>query len=208
MSLNNYPNNESNHQNIYYHNWLHNLDLNASLSIEDYPLHHYFTFVGQLHLQNPVRSINNYLWNIHDIIHIDDTEYNMRQDIIYMFVCDNKIIRIKGYDSSLKNLIHSIHLGHFIPPRLENNTQEFTEGTTHDHEIMYNTIYHYLTRNHRFDLYYCVAEPVYIARNILGTIHNIRTPLLREYEEMAIGKYMTLRGKVPDLNPDFNLSYN
>lgn len=192
--------NESNNADLYYQPWLHNLDLNAALSIEDYPLQQYFTFIGQLHLQDPARSINNYLWNISDIIHIDNSEYIRCRDIIYMFVCDDKIIRIKGHGSSLKNLINSIHIGHFIPPRLENNNQEFTEVTTHDNEVMYNTIYHYLATNHRIDLYYCVVEPVYIVRDILGIVHNIRTGFLREYEEMAIGNYITMRGKVPDLN--------
>jgi len=195
MSLNNEPDN----QNLYYHHWLHNLDLNAALSIEDYPLQNHFTFVGQLHLQDPTHSINNYLWNINENLRIDINDYNMCQDIIYILVCDDKIIRIKGFNSGLKNLIHNIHLGHFIPPRLDNNL-EFTEVTTHENEILYNTIYHYLTTSHTIDLYYFPVEPIYIARNIFGSIHNIKISLLKEYEEFAIGRYMTMRGKVPDLN--------
>ena len=187
--------------NVYYYNWLKYLDQNSALCINDYHIRDHFNLVGTIKLQDPAITRHGYLWNITDNLDITIEEYNNLQEFIYILVCDEKIIRIKGNNTSLHNLIDAIQVGHFIPPRFEYyNNQQYAEITDNENKVIYNTIYHYLTRGSVIQLYYVPVETITRELNILGTLSNITISLLGNYEEMAIGKYMTMRGCVPQLN--------
>ena len=81
---------------------------------------------------------------------------------------------------------------------------EIEHITDNENKVIYNTIYHYLTRGSVIQLYYVPVETITRELNILGTLINITISLLGNYEEMAIGKYMTMRGCVPQLNDIIN----
>lgn len=185
----------------YYYPWLTQLDLNSALRINDYYISNYFNLVGTMTLQNPGITRHGYLWNITDNLNIDRDEYNKLQEFVYILVCDEKIIRIKGNNNSLRILIDNIQVGHFIPPRLEHyNNERYTEITDNENKVIYNTVYHYLTRGSIIKLYYCPIDTLFSEFSIFGSVTSINISLMGNYEEMAIGKYMTMRGCVPQLN--------
>ena len=185
----------------YYYPWLKHLDQNSALRMNDYHIRDYFNLVGTIKLQDPAITRHGYLWNITDNLNIDRDEYNKLQEFVYILVCHEKIIRIKGNNTSLRILIDNIRVGHFIPPRLSYyNNERYTEITDTENKVIYNTIYHYLTRGSIIQLYYVPVETISRELNILGMLSNINISLLGNYEEMAIGKYMTMRGCVPQLN--------
>lgn len=184
----------------YYYPWLQMLDLNSALLFNDYHIRNYFNLVGTITLQDPGMTRHGYLWNITDNLNIDRNEYNKLQEFVYILVCDEKIIRIKGNSNSLRMLIDNINVGHFIPPRFQYYNQRYTEITDNENKVIYNTIYHYLTRGSIIKLYYCPIDTLFSEMSIFGSVTSINISLLRNYEEMAIGKYMTMRGCVPQLN--------
>lgn len=186
--------------NEYYYPWLQILDLNSALRINDYHITNYFNLVGTITLQDPGITRHGYLWNITDNLNINRDEYNKLQEFVYILVCDEKIIRIKGNNNSLRTLIDNIQVGHFIPPRFQYYNQRYTEITDNENKVIYNTIYHYLTRGSIIKLYYCPIDTLFSEMSIFGSVTSINISLLRNYEEMAIGKYMTMRGCVPQLN--------
>lgn len=186
--------------NEYYYPWLQILDLNSALHINDYHITNYFNLVGTITLQDPGITRHGYLWNITDNLNINRDEYNKLQEFVYILVCDEKIIRIKGNNNSLRILIDNIQVGHFIPPRFQYYNQRYTEITDNENKVIYNTIYHYLTRGSIIKLYYCPIDMLFSEMSIFGSVTSINISLLRNYEEMAIGKYMTMRGCIPQLN--------
>lgn len=178
----------------YYSNYVLPIYLNKALLFEDYEYKHWFKKVGDIKLTNEDTRV---LWDVE--LQIPYSEYILRGDLIYLIICDNRIIKIGGSKTGLKDRITSYHCGHCIRERKKTNGEYYPGKASVTNMNVYNTIFSLLLEGKNIELHYYKLEPIKIQIKLFGKNDYIIPEIYTSFEKHAMDKYKAQNGCFPPL---------
>lgn len=118
-------------------------------------------------------------------------KWNACGNWVYMFVVNDRIVKIGGTKNGLKKRAASYLCGHHTR---KYNTCSITNG------IIYNTFLYYLQKGAKILMYGMRCPPVYATIDVFGEQHSVETQVFDVYESVLIRKYTSEIGMPPLLS--------
>jgi hypothetical protein len=112
---------------------------------------------------------------------------------IYMFVINNRIVKIGGTRDGIKNRFGSYLCGHHIEERGKSGKASETN------KYIYNTLFFYLNCGCDIKIYGCKLPIEEITRNVFGRETKIRVQTYHSYESVLIDEFCKQTGFIPFL---------
>ncbi|MFM2394296.1 MAG: hypothetical protein RLZZ546_2278 [Bacteroidota bacterium] len=133
------------------------------------------------------------------VINIQD--WNKNQEWIYIFTIQNRIVKIGGSRTSLKNRTGSYLCGHYTSERGGKDKMSETNA------YIYNTFDFYLSQGYKINMMGYKIEPFEIVKNVFGKDVKIIAQTYHTYESVALEKYREENGKYPFLSNNADPNY-
>ena len=124
-----------------------------------------------------------------------------KKEWLYIIVINNRIVKIGGTRSGIKDRFGSYLCGHHITERNKSGKASETN------KYVYNTIYFYLGLDCNIKLYGYELPVEEITRNVFGKETKIRVQTYHSYESVLIDEFKKQNGFIPFLcdnsDPDY-----
>ena len=124
-----------------------------------------------------------------------------KKEWLYIIVVNNRIVKIGGTRSGIKDRFGSYLCGHHITERNKSGKASETN------KYVYNTIYFYLGLDCNIKLYGYELPVEEITRNVFGKETKIRVQTYHSYESVLIDEFKKQNGFIPFLcdnsDPDY-----
>jgi len=154
-----------------------------------------FTHIGDLKLTKDKRI----LWDV-DVKKENRQLYEKRQNGVYIITHGDYIIKIGGTKTGMKARINSYHCGHCIPERIKKNGKHYPGKMSVTNAYIYNTVYHYLMKDHTFSLYFYPIPDIIVTKKVFGKTKTFIVQCYDEYEKEALNFYKKSAKEFPILS--------
>lgn len=138
----------------------------------------------------------------------DEKKWNSKKEHIYIIVRNDKIIKIGGTRTGMKNRWSSYLCGYFVPQRTKKNGTSYLGKMSVTNAYLYHTIEQdLLTTQSTWTIYIWKLPNKKYTENILGKNVEIISQTFHAYETRCIEKYKELTGHIPLLSSNCDPRY-
>lgn len=182
--------------------WIKQIELDRELSLKDYRLTTMFKKIAYLDIDNEYK--NNGVKKRNTTIKFvpqDNNEWTNKNEWIYMFTIDDKIVKIGGTRTGLKQRAASYLCGHYTLERGKSGKCSVTNA------YIYNTFDFYLRNDYNIDMYGYMIPKCQIPLYIIDEIVNVDAQVFHAYEAKFLEEYKKTSGKYPSLSDNADPKY-
>jgi hypothetical protein len=177
--------------------WTKIIDLSKELHVRDFPLHEAFRPVA-----NIVADESTTRQTVIEFVPtIPVEEWKKKAENIYFFTIDDKIVKIGGTRTGLKDRTQSYLCGHHIPERGKSRDCSKTNG------YIYNTFDHYIRNGHAVKMWAYEIPPAVVKMNVWGKEVLVAAQTYTAFETQALELYKTTAGHYPALSDNSDPSH-
>ena len=187
--------------------WLKKINLNNELSVEEFNKELYFKKVANIIIDNEmgIKGKKKGIKLRKTVIKFDNIicqkKWSVKNEWIYLFVLNNKIIKIGGSRVGLKNRVGSYLCGHHTKERGGSGKMSVTNA------FIYNTFEFYLKLGYKLEMYAYEIPEVKITIDILNKKKEEFPQLYHIYESEFKSKYKKETGHYPFLSDNSDPDY-
>lgn len=132
----------------------------------------------------------------------DDTvEWNKPNEWVYVFTINDRIVKIGGTRTSLKDRANSYLCGHHISARGRSNKCSITNA------FVYNTFDFYLENGYDITMYGYPIQECKITIDIFDETVDVRAQVYHAFEAKCLQEYKKQNGKYPHLSDNADPNY-
>lgn len=188
-------------------NWIKLIPINKTILFNTYNRKKYFKPIADIILDSEIcdtgknegRKKRKTL--IRFIPKIKMEEYNKKTEWLYLFLINNRIVKIGGTRTGLKGRISSYLCGHYIKERNKSGDCSKTNG------YIYNTFEFYLNLGCKIQMYGYELPKREITINIFGKKKKIITQTFHAYETTFLEDYRKIYEDYPILCDNCDPNY-
>jgi hypothetical protein len=190
-----------------YKKWIKAIPIHKTILFEDYNNKAYFKPIADIILDNEVfttgKKINQKKRNtlIKFIPKISLKDFNADSEWLYIFVINNRIVKIGGTRTGLKGRVSSYLCGHHIPERGKSGDCSKTNG------FIYNTFEYYLLLGCKIEMFGYQLPKTEITINIFQKSFNITAQTFHAYETAFLEDYKQMYNNYPILSDNCDPKY-
>lgn len=183
--------------------WIKLIPLSKTYEFELYKNKENFIHVANIELDNELNIKGTKKRNtlIKFVPQIELSLFNDESEWIYIFLMNDRIVKIGGTRTGLKARTASYLCGHHIEERGKSGDCSKTNG------YIYNTFYFYLLNNVNIKMYAFQIPVVKQICNILGKDCEIKVQTFHAYESIYIEDFKQLYGEIPFLCDNSDPNY-
>ena len=183
--------------------WIKLIPYSKTYEYESYIRKEKFIHVANIELDEELNIKGNKKRNtlIRFVPQIDVSLYNEESEWIYIFLVNDRIVKIGGTRTGLKGRASSYLCGHHIEERGKSGDCSKTNG------YIYNTFYFYLLNNANIKMYGFQIPVVKQVYNILDRNCEIKLQTYHAYESIYIEDFKQLYGETPFLCDNSDPNY-
>lgn len=181
---------------IDYSYWVKDLDVEEGLLCEDFEYFKFFEKIGDFIIDNDIKTNTKLELNI---VKGKEELYSIRQNLVYIILKDDKIVKIGGTKTGMKARITSYKCGHYIRERKDKYGKNYSGKPSATNAYVYNTLLHYIKKGEKFSVYIYPIEDKHVEVEIFGKKKRIKTQIYEEWEKECISNYKDKHGKLPIL---------
>jgi hypothetical protein len=178
--------------------WIKLIPIDKTIPFDEYNRKHNFILLANIVLDSELftsgkkqgqkkRNTLIALANFTDDVIVPQVEW------IYMFVINNRIVKIGGTRDGIKERFGSYLCGHHIEERGKSGKASETN------KYIYNTLFFYLNCGCEIKIYGCELPIEEITRNVFGRETKIRVQTYHSYESVLIDEFCEQTGFIPFL---------
>ena len=173
--------------------WIKLIPLNESYDFMSYKRKDYFTHVANIILDVELNKDNNKKRNtlIQFVPVIDKKIFEDKTEHIYIFLINERIVKIGGTRTGLKGRVGSYLCGHHIEERGKSGDCSKTNA------FIYNTFYFYLCNNANIKMYSYKIPRIKHKCDILDKNVEITVQTYHAYESIFLNDFKELYGELP-----------
>jgi hypothetical protein len=190
--------------------WIKLITIDDSILFNDYNNKHYFTKIASVILDNDLytngdkKGLKKRNTLIQFVPNIPIKDFNKKTEWLYIFVINDRIVKLGGTRTGIKGRISSYLCGHHIEERGKSGDCSKTNG------FIYNTFYFYLNLGCKIDMYGYELPKTELIINIFDKETKIIAQTYHAYESTFLEDYKKNYDKYPILcdncDPDYKLS--
>ncbi len=171
--------------------WVKNIDIMKELEFHEFSLHNQFILVANI-IQTPNSVSRQTVITFEPVI--SEKDWNERSQWIYILTIDNRIVKIGGTRTGLKERTVSYLCGHHTIDRGGSGKCSVTNA------YLYNTLDYYIKNGHDVKMYgsRIPSTPVHV--DIWGEKVVVEAQIYNAFESRAINIYHTETGHNPQLS--------
>lgn len=178
------------------------IPFNKELFFKEFDLHKKFKKVGKIVQDNELNNKGKKKrCTVISFIPDDLDEWNKRNEWIYIFTINDRIVKIGGTRVSLKDRTTSYLCGHHITERGRSNKCSVTNA------YIYNTFDFYLQNDYEIKMYGYPIPECKIKVDIFDDSIDIRAQVYHEYEAKCLQEYKKQNGRYPYLSDNSHPIY-
>jgi hypothetical protein len=183
--------------------WIKLIPFSKTYDFETYKRKDNFIYVANIILDDElnVKSKKKRNTLIKFVPQIDQLLYNEESEWIYIFLVNDRIVKIGGTRTGLKGRVSSYLCGHHIEERGKSGDCSKTNG------YIYNTFYFYLLNNADIKMFAFQIPVVKQVYNILDKNCEIKLQTYHAYESIYIEDFKQLYGEIPFLCDNSDPNY-
>lgn len=183
--------------------WIKKVDLSNSVPFTDYNNKKYFIHVANIELDNECNSTGKKKRNtvIKFVPKINENEFEIKNEWIYIFLINKKIVKIGGTRTGLKGRVDSYLCGHYTKERGKSGSCSNTNA------FIYNTFEYYLKNGNIIEMYGYKLPDVTHPVNILDKKINILVQTYHAYETIFLEDFKLTYNNYPQLNDNCDPNY-
>lgn len=132
---------------------------------------------------------------------IPTTEWKAKNEVIYIFTVNDRIVKIGGSRNGLAERCSSYLCGHHIPERGKSGKCSVTNA------YIYNTFAHYLQTGHTIRMYAFAIPPVMVTVSVWGDEKQVAAQVFHVFESQALDLYAKQCGHNPCLSDNSDPSF-
>jgi len=201
ITLNKYIEKEYNNSSI--KNWIKLIPYDKTYDFHTYLRKDEFIYVANIILDEELDKNNSKKRNtlIQFIPQIDKNIYEDKTEWIYIFLINERIVKIGGTRTGLKGRVSSYLCGHHIKERGKSGDCSKTNG------YIYNTFYFYLLNNANIKMYAFQIPIVKQTYTILEQEMEITLQTYHAYESIYLSDFKKIYGEYPFLSDNSDPEY-
>lgn len=189
--------------------WIKQLPLNNCIPFDEYNRKSYFTHIAQVLPDNDMITTEGKQTKKRDTVikftpTISKEEFNEKVEWLYIFVVNDKIVKIGGTRTGLKGRVGSYLCGHHVRERGKSGDCSKTNG------FIYNTFAFYLEAGYKIDMYGYKLPKTEISIDIFEKPVNVYAQTFHAYESTFLEdfkeKYNTYPPLSDNCDPDYKCS--
>ena len=183
--------------------WIKLIPLSKTYKFDLYKRKNNFIHVANIELDNELNTKGTKKRNtlIRFVPQIELSLFNEESEWIYIFLVNDRIVKIGGTRTGLKGRAASYLCGHHIEERGKSGDCSKTNG------YIYNTFYFYLLNNVNIKMYAFQIPVVKQVYNILDRECEIKLQTYHAYESIYIEDFKQLYGEIPFLCDNSDPNY-
>ena len=187
--------------------WIKLIPFDESVSIDEYDKKDYFKLVADIVLDDEVieSGVNKGNKKRVSVIKfkptISNTEFSKQNEWLYLFVINDKIVKIGGTRTSLKGRVGSYICGHYIKERNGSGSCSNTNG------FIYNTFEFYLKLGYKVQMYGFEIPHTSFTVNIFDKEVQVAAQTYHAYESTCMGEFKNKYNKYPILSDNCDPTY-
>jgi hypothetical protein len=183
--------------------WIKLIPYSKTYEFDSYKRNEKFIHVANIELDNELNIKGTKKRNtlIRFVPQIELSLYNEESEWIYIFLVNDRIVKIGGTRTGLKGRASSYLCGHHIEERGKSGDCSKTNG------YIYNTFYFYLLNNANIKMYAFQIPVVKQVYNILDRECEIKLQTYHAYESIYIEDFKQLYGEIPFLCDNSDPNY-
>lgn len=175
--------------------WIKIIPINKTISFDNYNRRNYFHKIAEIKINDNKNCVIKF------IPEISKTELTKKAEWLYLFIINNRIVKIGGTRTSLKGRIISYLCGHHIKERGKSGDCSKTNA------FIYNTFEFYLNKNCKIEMYGYELPKKEISIDIFGNEIKIIAQTYHAYESIFIEDYKKNYNDYPILNDNCDPEY-
>ena len=188
-------------------NWIKLIPIKKTIPVEEYNRKEYFIPIADIVLDNELfttekkqgQKKRNTL--IQFIPKISNEEFNKKNEWLYLFIINGRIVKIGGTRTGLKGRINSYLCGHHIEERGKSGDCSKTNG------YIYNTFEFYLQLGCKIEMYGYELPKRQFAIEIFGKETIITAQTFHAYESTFLEDYKNIYNEYPLLSDNCDPDY-
>ena len=177
------------------------INLSKEMEISSFSLFDYFKHAANISSKNNFDKRKAVLIFNRDITNFNLTDWKKKQELLYIFTINKKIVKIGGSRDGIYGRINSYLAGHYTCERGHKGTCSITNAR------IYNTFDYYITEGCEIDMYVYEIPNTPVSKNIFGKDCEINIQTYHAYESVALDKYRNQNGKFPKLSLNSDPKY-
>lgn len=184
--------------------WIKLIPFDESVSLDEYDKKDYFKLVADIVLDDEVieSGVNKGNKKRVSVINfkptISNTEFSKQNEWLYLFVINDKIVKIGGTRTSLKGRVGSYLCGHYIKERNGSGSCSNTNA------FIYNTFEFYLKLGYKVQMYGFEIPHTSFTVNIFDKEVQVTAQTYHAYESICMGDF---KNKYPILSDNCDPLY-
>jgi hypothetical protein len=187
--------------------WIKLIPNEKTISFEEYNRREYFIPIADINLDNEIfttekkqgQKKRNTL--IQFIPKISNEEFNKKNEWLYLFTINGRIVKIGGTRTGLKGRVSSYLCGHHIEERGKSGDCSKTNG------FIYNTFEFYLQLGCKIEMYGYELPKTQITIEIFGIEKIITAQTFHAYESTFLEDYKKIYNEYPLLSDNCDPDY-
>ncbi len=176
--------------------YIKNINLNKELTFKNYCLSYYFVHVADIH-----KNFNNNKTVIKFTPIITESEWKKKQEWLYLFTIQDRIVKIGGTRNGLYGRSGSYLTGHYIEERGEKNSSSITNAN------IYNTLDFYVSNGYNIKMMGFKIPKLELNIDIFGKKTTIQPQTFHTYESIALESYKKQNKTIPFLSKNSDPTY-
>ena len=176
--------------------WIKEIDISKELNFKDFKHYENFIKVADVIPDNEVNK-NGEKRRKTEILfkpNIEKSKWNSKAEWIYIFLMDDKIIKIGGTRTGLSGRCGSYLCGQHVPERGKSGDCSKTNA------YIYNSFIFYLKNNYKIEMYGYELPHSFLEMDIFGTKTKVEAQTFHAFESRCLEEYKKETGKYPILS--------
>jgi hypothetical protein len=140
---------------------------------------------------------------------VDNNCWKKECDLLYLFVCNNKIMKIGGTRKGLNERWTSYKCGHCVPERKDKNGKNYPGKMSVTNAHCYHTIEDSLLNENLWEIWSFTLPKIVLTREVFGKTITIYPQIYHAYESRCIELFQEKAGHIPQLcnnaDPNYRL---
>jgi hypothetical protein len=185
--------------------WIKMIPMNRAIRLEDYNRKEYFKKVADIVVDDEVSMGGKKKRNTvirFQPVGLSSEEYKEKKEWLYLFLINDRIVKIGGTRSGLKGRIDSYLCGHHIPERNKSGDCSKTNG------FIYNTFDFYLTLGSKIEMYGYELPKTTVNIDIFDKEIEVVAQTYHAYESSFLGDFKKNYKEYPLLSDNCDPEYS
>jgi len=184
--------------------WIKEIDIDKELDFEKFKHNDKFIKVADIIPDEELDEKKNKKKRKTDILFspvITRKKWNSKAEWIYIFVMDNKIIKIGGTRTGLFGRCSSYLCGRHVPERGKSGDCSKTNA------YIYNSFIFYLKNDYKIEMYGYELPQSFLEMNIFGEMTKVEAQTFHAFESRCLEEYKKETGRYPILSCNADPSF-